>query len=48
LDEDIEDDKSTRKRDQGKISKWKKPPLGSLEGEGRKDRMAKPEKNGSS
>jgi hypothetical protein len=31
LDEEIEDDKSTRKRDRRKLNKWKNPPLDSLE-----------------
>jgi hypothetical protein len=31
LDEEIEDDKSTRKKDRGKLSKKKNPPLDSLE-----------------
>jgi hypothetical protein len=31
LDEDIEDDKSTRKMDRGKISKQINPPLDALE-----------------
>jgi hypothetical protein len=31
LDEEIEDDRSTRKKDRGQLSKKKKPPLYSLE-----------------
>jgi hypothetical protein len=31
LDEDIEDDKSTRKKDHGQLNKKKKPPLYALE-----------------
>jgi hypothetical protein len=31
LDEEIEDDRSVRKKDHGKLSKRKKPPLDSLE-----------------
>jgi hypothetical protein len=31
LDEEIEDDRSTRKKDRGQLSKWKKPLLDSLE-----------------
>jgi hypothetical protein len=31
LDEEIEDDRSTRKKDRGKLSKNKKPPLDALE-----------------
>jgi hypothetical protein len=31
LDEEIEDERSERKKDHGKNSKWKKPPLDSLE-----------------
>jgi hypothetical protein len=44
LDEEIEDDRSTRKMDHGQLNKWKKMSLDALEhrGEGRKDRLAKP------
>jgi hypothetical protein len=39
LDEEIEEDKSTRKMDCGKLSKLKKPPLDALEHlMGRKER----------
>jgi hypothetical protein len=31
LDEEIEDDRSTRKKDRGQLSKRKKPPLDALE-----------------
>ena len=31
LDEEIEDDKSSRKKDHGQLSKWKKPLLDALE-----------------
>jgi hypothetical protein len=31
LDEEIEDERSTRKKDHGQLSKWKKPPLDALE-----------------
>jgi hypothetical protein len=31
LDEEIEDDISTRKMDRGKLRKWKNPPLDALE-----------------
>jgi hypothetical protein len=31
LDEEIEDDKSTRKKDCEQLSKWKNPPLDALE-----------------
>jgi hypothetical protein len=31
LDEEIEDDRSSRKKDRGKLGKWKKPPLDALE-----------------
>jgi hypothetical protein len=31
LDEEIEDDISVRKKDRGKLSKWKNPPLYALE-----------------
>jgi hypothetical protein len=31
LDEDIEDERSTRKKNNGKLNKWKIPPLYALE-----------------
>jgi hypothetical protein len=31
LDEEIKDDRSTRKEDRGQLSKWKNPPLDALE-----------------
>ena len=31
MDEEIEDDGSARKKDRGKLSKWKNPPLDALE-----------------
>jgi hypothetical protein len=31
LDEEIKDDRSARKMDQGQLSKWKNPPLDALE-----------------
>jgi hypothetical protein len=31
LDEEIEDDRSTRKMDRGQLRKWKNPPLDALE-----------------
>jgi hypothetical protein len=31
LDEEIEDDRSTRKKDHGQLSKWKNPLLDALE-----------------
>jgi hypothetical protein len=31
LDEEIEDDRSTRKMDRGQLSKWKNPPIDALE-----------------
>jgi hypothetical protein len=31
LDEEIEDDISTRKKDSGQLNKWKNPPLDALE-----------------
>jgi hypothetical protein len=31
LDEEIEDERSTRKKDHGKLSKWKNPLLDALE-----------------
>jgi hypothetical protein len=31
LDEEIKDDRSARKKDNGKLSKWKKTPLDALE-----------------
>jgi hypothetical protein len=31
LNEEIEDDRSTRKKDRGQLSKWKNPPLDALE-----------------
>jgi hypothetical protein len=41
LDEEIEYDISARKMDQGKISKWKNPPLDALEHHARrKERQA--------
>jgi hypothetical protein len=36
LDEEIEDDRSTRKTDCGQLSKWKKTPVNSLEHHARK------------
>ena len=41
MDEDIEDDRSTRKKDCGKLSKRKNPPLDALENRmRRKERQA--------
>jgi hypothetical protein len=41
LDEEIEDDRSTRKMDRGQLSKWKNPPLDALEHRARrKERQA--------
>jgi hypothetical protein len=41
LNEDIEDDRSTRKKDRGKLNKRKKPPLDALEHRARrKERQA--------
>jgi hypothetical protein len=41
LDEEIKDDRSTRKKDRGQVSKWKKPPLDALEHHARrKERQA--------
>jgi hypothetical protein len=41
LDEEIEEDKSTRKMDRGKLSKWKNTPVDALENlVGRKERQA--------
>jgi hypothetical protein len=41
LDEEIEDDRSTRKKDHGQIKKRKNPPLDSLEHHARrKERQA--------
>ena len=41
LDEDIEDDGSTRNMDRGQLNKWKKPPLDALEHRARrKERQA--------
>jgi hypothetical protein len=31
LDEEIKDDRSERKKDHGKVNKWKNPPLDALE-----------------
>jgi hypothetical protein len=31
LDEEIEDDRSARKKDRGQLNKWKNPPLDALE-----------------
>ena len=31
MDEEIKDEKSTRNKDHGQLSKWKKPPLDDLE-----------------
>jgi hypothetical protein len=44
LDEEIKDDRSTRKKDRGQLNKWKNPPLDALEHRARrrKDRLAKP------
>jgi hypothetical protein len=44
LNEEIEDDRSSRKKDRGQLNKKKKPPLDALDHaqEGRKDRLAKP------
>jgi hypothetical protein len=44
LDEEIEDDRSSRKKDRGQLNKQKKPPLDawSTAQEGRKGRLAKP------
>jgi hypothetical protein len=42
LDEEIKDDKSARKRDQGQLSKWKNPSLYALEHHvRRKERQAR-------
>jgi hypothetical protein len=45
LDEDIEDDRSIRKMDQGKLRKWKNPPSDALDHcarrKGRKDGEAR-------
>jgi hypothetical protein len=41
LDEEIEDDRSTRKMDHGQLNKWKKPSLDALEHNAkRKERQA--------
>jgi hypothetical protein len=41
LDEEIEDDRSARKKDRGQLSKWKNPPLDALEHHARrKERQA--------
>jgi hypothetical protein len=41
LDEEIEDDRSTRKKDHGQLNKWKNPPLDALEHRARrKERQA--------
>jgi hypothetical protein len=37
LDEKIEDDRSTRKMDQGKLNKQRNPPLDSLEHHARRE-----------
>jgi hypothetical protein len=44
LNEEIEDDRSVRKKDHGQLSKRKKPSFDALEHqrEGRKDKLAKP------
>jgi hypothetical protein len=47
LDEKTEENRSTRKRDHGQLSKRKNPPIDALEHlvERRKDRLVKPEKH---
>jgi hypothetical protein len=41
LNEEIEDDRSTRKKDRGQLNKWKKPSLDALEHRARrKERQA--------
>jgi hypothetical protein len=41
LDEEIKDDRSTRKMDRGQLRKWKNPPLDALEHrEMKKERQA--------
>ena len=41
MDEEIEDDRSVRKKDRGQLNKWKKPPLDALDHrERRKERQA--------
>jgi hypothetical protein len=46
LDEEIEDERSTRKKDRGQLSKRKNPPLDNLEHREKKGkiRMTKPKK----
>jgi hypothetical protein len=36
LDEEIEDDRSSRKTDRGQLIKWKNPPLDALENHARR------------